>query len=169
MLSDLLPIEIRGTYQAVSNLAWGLGAVLGAASGGSIADAFGWRATFELQVPFGVACVVVLYMTMPPRDKTGPAIAMWDRFRDFDFAGSFYLTTGLMFLILGMNLGGNVLPWGDWKVISSLGIGFVLANLLVRAQAKAVTPVLPLQLLASSRGQIVFNNFLNFAAVNAVS
>jgi len=106
---------------------------------------------------------------MPPRDATDSAIGLWERFRDFDFAGSFYLTTGLVFLILGMNLGGNVLPWGDWRVLSSLCIGFVLGNLLVRAEAKAVSPVMPLKLLASSRGLIVFNNFFNVAVICAVS
>ncbi|KAI5847563.1 major facilitator superfamily domain-containing protein [Tricharina praecox] len=168
VLSDLLPIEIRGTYQSINNLAWGLGGVLGAATGGAIADAWGWRATFGLQVPFGVICVIVLFVTMPSRDKADSATALWDRFKDFDFAGSFYLTTGLMFLILGMNLGGNVLPWSDWKILASLCIGLVLANLLVRTEAKAISPVMPLKLLASSRGLIIFNNFFSMAIINAV-
>ena len=42
-LSDMIPIETRATYQSINNLAWGTGAVLGAALGGFLADSIGWR------------------------------------------------------------------------------------------------------------------------------
>lgn len=43
VLSDMVPIEIRATYQSVNNLAYGAGSALGAASGGLLADLLGWR------------------------------------------------------------------------------------------------------------------------------
>jgi hypothetical protein len=112
--------------------------------------------------------MAVLYSTIPNRKNTEAAHALWDRFRDFDFTGSIFLTTSLTFLILGMNLGGNIFPWSDWRVASSLAIGLVLGALLLRAEMKAISPVMPLRLLRSSRGLVVFNNFLNIAMVNAV-
>jgi MFS family permease len=170
VLSDLCPLEVRGTYQSVNNLAWGLGGILGAASGGALADYVGWRWSFGLQVPFGIFCMIVLYSTIPSRTDTGDAAqALWDRFRDFDFMGSIFLTTSLTFLILGMNLGGNIFPWSDWRVQSSLAIGAVLFALLLRTEMRAISPVMPLKMLRSSRGLVVFNNFLNIALVNAVS
>ena len=43
IVSDLVPIEVRGTYQSYINMLFGAGATSGAALGGMIADSFGWR------------------------------------------------------------------------------------------------------------------------------
>lgn len=43
LMSDLVPIEIRGTYQSFINILFGIGATAGAATGGAIADTLGWR------------------------------------------------------------------------------------------------------------------------------
>jgi predicted MFS family arabinose efflux permease len=47
--SDLVPIEIRGAYQSILNLAFGIGSSLGAAMGGYLADVLGWRWEFGIQ------------------------------------------------------------------------------------------------------------------------
>ena len=175
VLSDILPIEVRGSYQSINNLAWGTGSVMGAATGGWLADHVGWRWEFGMQVPFGLFCMAIIYCTIPGHTAAdgdagaASAGAIVDRFRDFDFAGSFFLTTSLSFLILGMSVGGNVLPWTDGRVLGALGAGIILANFLLRAEMRAPSPVMPLRLLCSSpRGLIVFNNFFAMVAINAV-
>lgn len=168
VLSDIVPIETRGFYQSVNNLGWGLGGVLGAACGGYIADTVGWRWEFGLQVPFGIFCIIVLMCTIPDPEKIETA-GLRERFKDFDFAGSVYLTSSLMFLILGLNLGGNVLPWGDYRILGSLAIGAILGALLLRAEQRAISPVMPLRLLWSApRGLLIFNNVANMIIVNSV-
>jgi MFS family permease len=47
--SDLVPIHIRGSYQSILNLAFGIGSSLGAATGGLLADILGWRWEFGIQ------------------------------------------------------------------------------------------------------------------------
>lgn len=47
--SDMVPIEIRGIYQSYINIFFGLGAALGAATGGAMADNLGWRWEFGVQ------------------------------------------------------------------------------------------------------------------------
>lgn len=47
--SDMVPIEIRGIYQSYINIFFGLGAALGAATGGAMADHLGWRWEFGVQ------------------------------------------------------------------------------------------------------------------------
>ena len=182
MLSDILPLEVRGSYQSINNLAWGTGSVLGAASGGWLADVVGWRWEFGLQVPFGVFCIAVLFLTIPSPEAaasksaspagsttTTSSPALRDRFKDFDLAGSACLTSSLIFLILGMNLGGNVLEWSDSRVIGSLLLGLFLGQLLLRIEMRAPSPVMPLRLLCSApRGLLIFNNVCNMIVVNAV-
>lgn len=46
--SDLVPLHIRGSYQSILNLAFGIGSSLGAALGGFLADALGWRWEFGI-------------------------------------------------------------------------------------------------------------------------
>lgn len=46
IMSDLVPIETRGNYQSCINVLFGVGATMGAAFGGAIADNFGWRVSF---------------------------------------------------------------------------------------------------------------------------
>lgn len=43
IMSDLVPLETRGGYLACLNLSYGVGSSLGAALGGFLAEALGWR------------------------------------------------------------------------------------------------------------------------------
>lgn len=171
VLSDMVPIETRGKYQGINNIAWGCGNVMGAASGGWLADHVGWRWEFGLQVPFILACIVIINYTVPGAitSASGSADALVDRFKDFDFAGSLFLTTSLSFLIFGASVGGNVLPWTDWRVVGSLVLGLILGKILLYVEYRASSPVMPLPILFSKpRGLIIFNNFLGIAVLNAV-
>lgn len=85
------------------------------------------------------------------------------------FAEFLLQTTSVACLILGMNLGGNIFPWTHPIVIISLILGFVLGNLLLRAERAAKFPVMPLELIwGSPRGNLIFNNFFEAATINTV-
>ena len=47
--SDIVPLRIRGKYQALLNMAYGIGSSVGAATGGYLADNLGWRWEFGIQ------------------------------------------------------------------------------------------------------------------------
>ncbi|KAI5843028.1 putative MFS transporter [Morchella snyderi] len=171
VLSDILPIEIRGNYQSINNLAYGTGSALGAAVGGFLADSIGWRWEFGIQVPFGIFCMGVCMWTIPSQEELGNTIEMgtWERFSEFDLAGSLYLTTSVGCLILGMSLGGNIFPWTHPVVIVSLIMSFVLGNLLLRAEKVAKSPVMPLELVwGKPRGNLIFNNFFAAVTINTI-
>jgi hypothetical protein len=103
--SDLVPIEIRGTYQSYINIIYGAGSAAGAALGGAIADSLGWRWEFGVQVPLLFVCVLVSFLTLPK--KLGLAEGtkkktLWEAMKVFDYKGSLLLTTSITFLILGL-------------------------------------------------------------------
>jgi MFS family permease len=58
--SDMVPLEIRGQYQSMLNLAFGIGSSLGAALGGFLADTLGWRWEFGIQIPAILVCLIYL-------------------------------------------------------------------------------------------------------------
>lgn len=171
VLSDILPIEIRGNYQSINNLAYGTGSALGAAVGGFLADSIGWRWEFGIQVPFGLFCMVVCMWTIPSPQELGNTLEMGngERFREFDLAGSLYLTTSVGCLILGMSLGGNIFPWTHPIVIVALIMSLILGNLLLRTERIAKSPVMPLELIwGKPRGHLIFNNFFAAVTINTV-
>ena len=171
--SDLVPIEHRGIYQSYINLSFGLGSALGAALGGFLCDRLGWRWTFGIQVPYILVCLLTAWITTP--GTLGPNLAkrsnkgVWETMKGFDLLGSFLLTTSVTFLILGLNLGGNVLSWGHPIVILSIVLFCITAGLLIRVESRAARPVMPLKLLSSQpRANLIFANFFGNIAGNTI-
>lgn len=171
--SDLIYIECRGIYQSYINLAYGLGACLGLTLGGLLADTLGWRATFAVQLPFIFICFVVAYFTTP--HSLGPAFARKEGFtlrqaiRTIDLKGSFLLVLGVTALMLGLNLGGNVLSWDHPIVILSLVAFVFIAAVFIKVEKTANRPAMPLPLLARApRANLILSNFFGNITINAI-
>jgi MFS family permease len=119
--SDLVPIQIRGSYQSILNLAFGIGSSLGAAMGGFLADALGWRWEFAIQseynavqsasfvitnsttrsVPAILMALIVVWFATP--DDLGPQLAknkkvdFLQTVKGFDMIGSLSLAISVTF------------------------------------------------------------------------
>jgi len=170
--SDLVPIEIRGAYQSYINIIFGAGAIAGAALGGAIADSLGWRWEFGVQVPMIFLCLLGSYLTVPKKLGLAEGVerkTLWEAMKVFDFKGSLLLTLSITFLILGLNLGGNVFPWTHPFVIASLiifGIGFPL---FIYTESLVSLPIMPLGLiLHNPRAGLILANFIGAIIANAV-
>jgi hypothetical protein len=103
--SDLVPIEIRGTYQSYINIIYGLGSALGAATGGAIADSLGWRWEFGVQVPFLCGCLLLCIFAIPNNLGLEAGVkneSLKEAMKKFDYVGSLMLTTSVTALILGL-------------------------------------------------------------------
>ncbi|CAJ0549277.1 Ff.00g028900.m01.CDS01 [Fusarium sp. VM40] len=160
IVSDLVPIENRGAYQSYININYGIGSSLGAAAGGFMADYLGWRMEFMVQVPPLLICMGVAWVAIPDDlGIEGERKGVWQALREFDFRGSLLLTTAITFVILGLNLGGNVLPWSHPFVISSLIIFTVSFPLFLWVESWVHKPIIPLHLLnRSPRANLIFSN-----------
>ncbi|KAF1955876.1 MFS general substrate transporter [Byssothecium circinans] len=173
MTNDLVSIQVRGFYQAVINLFYGGGSAAGAAFGGFLCDKLGWRMTFAIQIPILVVLLINGFFTTPttlgPNLAKRSGLGIRDAMKGFDFAGSFLLTGTVAFLILGLNLGGNVFPWKHPLVITSLVVAVIGGAVLVRVESKAARPVMPLNMLFTKpRGNLVFNNFFAQLGINTI-
>ncbi|RAQ99930.1 MFS general substrate transporter [Stemphylium lycopersici] len=173
MTNDLVSIEVRGKYQAYINLFYGGGSACGAAFGGFLCDKIGWRMTFAVQIPVIVVLLInAIFMTpshLGPNLAKRFGLGFRDAMNGFDIAGSILLTVSVAFLILGLNLGGNVYPWKHWIVITSLIVAVVTGSVLIRVESRAARPVMPLPMLFSKpRGNLVFNNFFAQIGMNTI-
>ncbi|ODH14136.1 hypothetical protein ACO22_06678 [Paracoccidioides brasiliensis] len=171
--SDLIWVEYRGIYQSYINFCYGTGGSLGLALGGVLADSFGWRAAFGIQLPFIFVYLVVAYYTTPA--SLGPELAKNEGYtlrqamKTIDIRGSSLLVVCVTALMLGINLGGNIFSWSHPLVISSLVVSGVLAALFVKVEATANRPAMPLPLLHSApRANLIVSNFFGNIAINTV-
>lgn len=171
IVSDLVPIERRGAYQSYINMVYGVGSTLGAALGGFMADYLGWRWEFGIQVPPLLLCVGISALTIPAdlglesRKRETVVQAL----KSFDFKGSILLIMAIASLILGLNLGGNVLPWSHPIVIASLVIFAVSFPAFIWVESFVTKPIMPLYLIRRSpHANMIFSNALAAFMMNAI-
>src|SRR3954452_18513040 len=107
----------------------GLGGTLGVIAGGVLVDAIGWEWVFFVNVPFGIALIVIapLIVRESRADLSGD--------RTFDAAGAVLGTAGLLAVVLGL-VRAEPLAWGAAEVVPLLAAGVALLIAFVRVEAR---------------------------------
>lgn len=142
--SDLVPLRKRGLWQGFGNVCYGVGAGLGGVFGGWINDIWGWRVAFLIQVPLTVISGTLVFFTVHIPIKHSDK-STWKR---IDFLGALTLTLTLVLLLLGINSGGNIVPWTHLLVLISLPLSAVFLLLFIYIEANiASEPVIPVRLI----------------------
>ena len=142
--SDLVPLRKRGVWQGISNIVFGMGMGLGGVFGGAIHQRFGWRYAFYIQVPFiaiaGLAGCLTIDVPVKETDKA--------KIQRVDFLGAFTLVATLVLLLLGLNSGGNIVPWNHPLVYVSLPLSLISLFAFIYIEERVATePVIPVRLL----------------------
>ena len=142
--SDLVPLRQRGLWQGIGNIAFGAGSGLGGIFGGYINDTWSWRWAFLIQAPFvAVSGLIVFFTVKIPVKQTNGA-----RIRRVDFTGSLLLVLSLVSLLIGLNSGGNIVPWSHPLVYVTVPSSVLLLVLFVyQEDRRADEPVIPVRLL----------------------
>lgn len=142
--SDLVPLRRRGLWQGIGNICFGLGSGLGGVFGGWINDTKGWRFAFLIQIPFIIVSGILVFFTVKiPVKETDTA-----RIKRVDFLGAFTLVLTLVLLLLGLNSGGNIVPWTHPLVLSSLPLSLLSLALFIYIEDRvAAEPIIPVRLL----------------------
>lgn len=142
LIADVIPLRERGKYQGALGAVFGVTTVLGPLLGGLLTDHFSWRWTFYINLPVGIAVIVLAAFTMPSIRPGGrPAI---------DYLGILFVSLGAAGLTLALSWGGTEYAWGSPTIIAMF-VGSVIAlALFVLAERRAADPILPLRLFRSS-------------------
>ncbi|MER5278843.1 DHA2 family efflux MFS transporter permease subunit [Streptomyces sp. NPDC002809] len=131
----------RARAIAVFSFTGAAGASIGQVLGGVLTDALGWHWIFFINLPIGLAVLVVAVRVLPA--DRGPGLAA-----GADAIGAFLVTAGVM---LGIYSVVEVESYG-WLSAHTIGLGalaLVLLVLFVVRQATAAAPLLPLRILRS--------------------
>lgn len=147
LASDLVPLRRRGLIQGIGNICYGTGAMLGGVFGGFVNDstAWGWRLAFLAQVPpVLVSAVLVWFLVdIPPKQSDKSYLSR------IDFSGVFLTIAFLVLLLLGLNSGGNVVPWTHPLPLVSLSLSLVAFLAFVYCESRASQPIIPVRLLVN--------------------
>jgi MFS family permease len=117
MLSDIVSLRDRGTWQGYINVIYALGASAGAPLGGLLADNIGWRWAFIAQGPMCLLAFVAVafVLHLPKQDHSH-----WkEKVGKIDFLGAIVLVVAVFGLLLGLDRGSNV-SWSNPITIAGL-------------------------------------------------
>lgn len=117
----------------------GIGASLGLVIGGALTSAVSWRAGFFINVPIGVAMIVLAPRYLPQTERL--------RGR-FDLVGALAATLGTGALVFAIVESAEV-GWVSGRTIAALVVGVASLVALVVNEARAAQPIMPLHLFAS--------------------
>lgn len=121
------------------------GAMLGGVFGGVLNDmsVWGWRLAFLIQVPIVLVSAVLVHILV----KVPPKISNKSLVARIDFMGSFLTIAFLVVLLLGLNAGGNLVPWTHPLVLATLPLSAALLVAFIWWESRARQPIIPVRLL----------------------
>src|SRR5256885_6838235 len=102
VVGHIAPPRDRGRYQAICGAVFGLSSIAGPLLGGYFTTHLSWRWIFYINLPVGIAALVVLAATLPSLSKRAA--------RSIDYAGAALLAVVLSNRALVSDLGGPSYP-----------------------------------------------------------
>jgi EmrB/QacA subfamily drug resistance transporter len=163
VIGDIIPLRERGKYQGALGAVFGVTTVLGPLLGGLFTDHLSWRWAFYVNLPIGIAVVVMAAVTMPRIAGVGRPV--------IDYLGVVCVSAGAGCLTLAVSWGGTQYAWDSPTIIGLFAVSAVSLGLFVLAESRATDPILPLRLFRSSvfTISVVLAFIVGFAMLGAMT
>jgi EmrB/QacA subfamily drug resistance transporter len=139
ILANIISPRERGRYMGLFGAVLAVGTVGGPLIGGVLTDGLGWRWNFFVGIPFAVAAIIVLQMTLklPVAERRRVSI---------DYLGIGSISGGVSLLLVWVTLAGTNFAWGSPTSYLLAGGAVVLLVIAVLVELRAKEPVIPLAL-----------------------
>jgi EmrB/QacA subfamily drug resistance transporter len=139
LLSAAFPPQERGKALGMFSGLTGLALIGGPVVGGAIAEGIAWQWIFWINVPIGVAAVVLVRSRIPESFGSGAAV---------DVLGVVLVTGAALGMVWAL-MRGNDAGWTAPEVIAALVIGALLAAAFVSWELRARAPMVPMRFFGS--------------------
>lgn len=133
-IGDIFPPRERAKWMGLIMTNYGIGSMVGPIVGGVIADQFGWRWTFIVVVPLGIAALLMMSTVMPRIRRPGRPTVDW--------FGILLLSLGLLGALVALTVGGVSAPWMSAEVITALLFGVVMLTVFGVHEMRTREPVM---------------------------
>jgi len=158
-IGDIFPPAERAKWQGLFSAVYGVSNLIGPTLGGYLADhgpllgslvldSTRWRWVFYINLPIGIAALIVLFSYLPGdiSERTS-RFEGWASIRRIDFLGAALISGGTVCLLLGLTWGSNqIYDWNSPQVIGILVGAGVLYTLFFTVERFVAEPILPLDL-----------------------
>ena len=138
IIGDVIPPRERGRYQGYFGGVFGLSSVIGPLAGGFFVDNTSWRYIFYINLPLGIAALVVTNRVLRlPFVRREVSIDWW---------GALLLVAGVSSVLLATQSGGKDYAWSSPQIVGGFVLGAALLVAFAVRQHYASEPILPLRL-----------------------
>lgn len=142
VVGEIFSPRERAKYMGILASVFALADILGPILGGVITDTFGWRWVFFVNVPVGIAAVAIILYSLPN-------FKLPDVKDIIDYSGIITFILSLSLLFLAITFAGD-LNTNQLLIVVPLIFSGIMFALFVRAEKRAVEPILPLHLFKNS-------------------
>jgi EmrB/QacA subfamily drug resistance transporter len=142
VFGEIFPAHERGRMQGYLAAVWGISALVGPLIGGLIVTYVGWRWTFFVNVPVGVAANYMLVVGLTGMTSEGTR-------RPIDYAGAVCLIFSVVSLMLALLEVGRIGHLLGTETIAGLAVFVVFTAAFLVVEGRVVEPILPLGLFNS--------------------
>ena len=139
VIGDLFPPAERGKYMGLVSAVFGLSSIIGPALGGFITDTLSWHWVFFINLPFGIA-VILLFLFFFPNIRP-------DSLRHHvDYPGLITLVLALVPAMFALTRGGVDYPWGSARIVGMFAFSALMLAAFILIETRSKEPIMPLGL-----------------------
>ncbi|AEO61187.1 hypothetical protein MYCTH_2311112 [Thermothelomyces thermophilus ATCC 42464] len=134
LVTENAPLRKRPIFFGVLMACMNIGAIIGPLIGGALTSNASWRWCFLVNIPIGLAVIVILFFfvkSTPSKDHDRP----WaDKLKHLDPLGAALILPCVVCLVLALQWAGSAYSWDSWRIILLWVLGGLLAVAFAVAQ-----------------------------------
>jgi EmrB/QacA subfamily drug resistance transporter len=134
IIGDIFPPAQRAKWNGLLMSVFAVATIIGPLLGGWITDNASWRWVFYVNLPVGIAAIIVTAVALPGHVQTHK--------HRIDYSGAVLLVAAAVPLLLGFSWAGSEYAWVSWQIVGLFAFAAVMAVAFVFRELRAAEPVI---------------------------